>query len=30
MHFTGITFCAGKSVNVIRDGLFAIFNFYKY
>ena len=28
MHFAGINFCSGKSVNDIRDGLFAIFNFY--
>ena len=30
MHFTGIKFCVGKSVNDIHDGLFAILNFYKY
>ena len=30
MHFTGIKFCISYSVNDIHDGLFGIFNFYKY
>ena len=30
MHFNGIKFCGSSSVNDIHDGLFTIFNFYKY